>query len=98
MIALTPEARAQVDALAAFYVEKERPQAVRNLAHALAEAALIILNAPDRGLVAPGPYPELAVYGLLWLKRGRYWVAYDPVGPIIAGVFFEKDDIPNRVR
>ena len=81
-----------------FYIERGRPQAVRNLGHALAEASLIIPNVPERGLSAPRPYPELSASALLWLKRGRYWIAYDPVGPIIAGIFFETDDIPNRLR
>ena len=97
MISLTPEASAQLDALADFYVSKMRPEALRNLGHALAEASLMILNAPERGVPAPGPYPELAAFGLSWIKRGRYWVAYDPSVPTIAGVFFETDDIPNRV-
>jgi len=97
LIRLTPEASAQVEALERFYIEKGRPQALRNLGHALAEASLIIANAPERGLPAPRPYPDLAVLGLSWLKRGRYWIAYDPTVPIIAGVFFETDDIPNRV-
>ncbi len=96
MIALTSEASAQLDALERFYVERERPQALRNLGYALAEASLFILNAQYRGLPAPGPYPELAALGLQWLKRGRYWVAYSPDEPIIAGVFFETDDIPGR--
>lgn len=98
MITLTPEASAQVEAFERFYVETQRPQALRNFGHALAEASLIILNAPERGLPAPRPYPELSALGFSWLKRGRYWIAYDPVGPVIAGVFFETDDIPNRVR
>ena len=97
MIALTPEASAQVDAFERFYIEKGRPQALRNLGHALAEASLIIANAPERGLPAPRPYPGLATLGLSWLKRGRYWIAYDPAVPVIAGVFFETDDIPNRL-
>jgi hypothetical protein len=97
LIALTPEASAQVEALERFYIDKQRPQALRNLGHALAEASLIITNAPSRGLPAPRPYPDLAALGLSWLKRGRDWIAYDPTVPIIAGVFFETDDIPNRV-
>lgn len=96
MIALTPEASAQIEALERFYIAKERPQALRNLGYALAETSLIIQNAPERGVPAPGPYPELALFELRWLKCGRYWVAYDPAGPIIAGVFYETDDIPNR--
>ncbi len=98
MIALTPEASAQVDALEHFYIDEQRPQALRNLGHALAEASLIITNAPERGIAAPRPYPALSELGFSWLKRGRYWIAYDPNIPIIAGVFFETDDIPNRLR
>lgn len=97
MISLTPEASAQVAALERFYIDRQHPQALRNLAHALAEAGLIIANAPGRGMPAPRPYPELAVLGFLWLLRGRYWIAYDPTVPIIAGVFFDTDDIPNRL-
>ncbi len=97
MIALTPEAARQVEALERFYADRQRAQALRNLGHALAEASLIIVNAPERGLPAPRPYPALASLGLSWLKRGRYWIAYDPAVPVIAGVFFETDDIPGRV-
>ena len=96
MIALTPEAAAQVDALGRYYVEKQRPQALRNLGYALAEASLFILNAPERGMAAPRPYPELAGLALSWIKRGRYWIAYDQAGPTIVGVFFETDNIPGR--
>ena len=101
MIAVSPEASAQIAALELFYVEKGRSQALRNLAHALAEASLIITNAPESGSAAPLPYPELAAFGLSWLKRGRCWIAFavaGPDGPRIAGVFFESDDIPNRMR
>jgi hypothetical protein len=66
------------------------------LEHALAEASLLIANAPERGLPPPRPYPALAALGLSWRKRGRYWVAHDPSIPIIAGIFSETDDIPNR--
>jgi plasmid stabilization system protein ParE len=97
LISLTPEAARQVEALERFYTERQRAQALRNLGHALAEASLIIVNAPERGLPAPRPYPELASLGFAWLKRGRYWVAYDPVAIVIAGVFFETDDIPARI-
>jgi len=98
VISLSPEARAQFDALQSFYVKKHRPQALRNFAHALAEASLIISNAPSTGLPFPRPYPDLFSLGLSWIKRGRYWFAYDPDGPVIAGIFFDTDDIPARVR
>ena len=65
MIALTPEARAQLEEFERYYVERQRPQALRNLAYALAEASLVILNAPKRGLASPRPYPELASLELL---------------------------------
>lgn len=97
MITLTPEAATQVAALERFYIDRQRATALRNLGHALAEASVIILNAPERGMPAPRPYPELDVFGFLWIKRGRYWIAYDARLPIIAGVYFETDDIPNRV-
>jgi plasmid stabilization system protein ParE len=97
LIALTPEAARQVEALERFFADRQRPQALRNLGHALAEASLIIANAPERGLPAPRPYPDLAALGLSWLKRGRYWIAYDPAALVIAGVFFETDDIPGRI-
>lgn len=98
MIALTPEASARLEARDRFTIEKRQPQAIRNLGHALAEASLIILNAPERGIRAPRPCPELAALAFLRLKRGRYRIAYDRAAPVIAGVFFETDDIPNRLR
>jgi len=97
VIALTPEAAAQLEALEQFYIKSQRPQALRNLAYAVAEASLIILNAPERGAAAPRPYPYLADLGFRWLKRGRYWIAYRAEGPVIVGVFFETDDIPGRI-
>jgi hypothetical protein len=97
LIALTPEAGRPVEAPIHFSAERQRPQALRNLAHAHAEASLIVANAPERGLPAPRPYPELAALGLSWLKRGRYCIAYDPAASVIAGVFFETDDITGRL-
>lgn len=58
---------------------------------------MVIANDPEWGLPAPRPYPGLAALGLSWMKRGRYRNAYDPAVPAIAGVFFETDDIPNRL-
>lgn len=98
MIHLTPEAIGHLETFEHFYAARHRTQALRNLGRALAVASLIILNAPDRGLPAPRPYPGLADLGLRWLKQGRYWIAYDPDGPVIAGIYFDTDDIPSRVR
>jgi hypothetical protein len=63
LIALTPEAAAQIDALERFTVEKARPRALRNLGHALTEAGLVVANAPERGLWEPQPYPSLVAFG-----------------------------------
>jgi plasmid stabilization system protein ParE len=96
LIGLTAEAQAQLDAFETYYSKQNRPDALRNLAHALAEASLVILNAPHRGVPAPRPYPGLARLGLFWLKRGRYWIAYDARATIIAGIFYDSADIPGR--
>jgi len=75
-----------------------RPEAIRNLAYALAEASDLIERQPEGGLPAPRPYPQLAKPGRLWLHVRRYWVAYDLVTPIrIVGVFFDAANIPKRV-
>lgn len=69
VIALTPEASAHLDEFERYYIEQQRPQVVRNLSHFLAEASLVILNAPRRGLPAlparvatrpPGEKTEIA--------------------------------------
>ena len=53
---------------------------------------------PNAGYRRDGPVPIAAGVRLSWLKRGRHWIAYDPNIPIIAGLFFETDDIPNGLR
>jgi len=57
----------------------------------------IVAN-PAAGLAAPRPYPQLAYPGRLWIKAGRYWIAYrmTPV-PVIVAVFHETADIPGRL-
>ena len=49
MISLSAEASAQVLALDRYYTEKQRPQALRNLAHALAEVSLIVATVAYNG-------------------------------------------------
>ena len=76
MIAFTPEAAQQVRDLRAYYEERERTAAIRSLATALDAAWRKIKANPAIGLVAPRPYPDLAMPGRAWVKAGRYWVAY----------------------
>jgi plasmid stabilization system protein ParE len=68
---------------------------------AIAQAADRITRAPGKGLLAPRPYPSLARVrpGWPWLKPGSYWFAYvlRNEGAIVAGVFHESADIPNRL-
>ena len=99
MIALSPEAESQLDDLLVHYEQRERPEAIRNLIGSLEQAAARIERAPDAGLHAPRPYPSLASLGLRWIKEGAYWFAYADTagGLVIAGVFYESADIPNRL-
>lgn len=97
MIELTPRAERQVRELGAAYVERERPEAVRNLVAAVAEAARLIEHSPTAGLPAPRPYPALARPGQAWVKVGPYWVRYSTRTPLaITGVYYETADIPHR--
>lgn len=98
MITLTPEASTRLKALERFYIEIEWPQALRNLDYALANASLVVVNAPQGGPSPPRPHPELSTPGFSLLKRGRYCIAYDPARPIIAGVFLDTDRLLTRLR
>jgi plasmid stabilization system protein ParE len=98
LIALTPEARQHVRALRAYYEEHERPEATRALRNALTTAWDKITTSPAAGLSAPRPYPQLARPGRVWLKSGRYWIAYQTVPvPVIVAVYFETANIPGRL-
>lgn len=98
MIALSPEAEAQVDRLIAYYEDRQRRQAAVNLLRALERAKERIGAAPEAGLPAPRPYPSLARHGRRWIIGGRYWISYSLTSPpVISGVFFVTADIPTRV-
>ena len=92
------EAAARVEALQRHYRVRNRLEAVRNLAAALAEAEARIERDLGAGLSAPRPYPDLARPDRAWTKAGRYWIAYGTTRPpVILGVFHEAADIPGRV-
>ena len=98
MIALSPEAEAQLDALIAHYEALGRVEASINLLNALERARVRISEAPEAGLPAPRPYPSLAKAGRRWIVEGAYWISYSlTTPPVISGVFYAMADIPNRL-
>ena len=97
MIELTPEAEQQLDELRRHFEGLGRLEALRNLRIALNEGSERIARAPGIGLPAPRPYPGLTSPGRLWLKAGRYWIAYRSVPRLaIVAVFYDTADIPGR--
>jgi plasmid stabilization system protein ParE len=98
MIALSPEAEAQLDALIAYYEALGRVEASINLLNALESAKARIAQRPEAGLPAPRPYPSLAKTGRRWIIEGAYWISYSlTTPPVISGVFYAMADIPNRL-
>ena len=97
MIGFTARAARQFRELREYYEDRERPEALPGLISAVREASRKIEENPQAGLAAPRPYPHLAKADRLWIKQGRYWVAYDSGTPVIVGVFFETADIPRRL-
>ena len=72
MIALSPEAESQLDALIAHYEAMGRVEASINLLNALERAQARIAETPEAGLSAPRPYPALAKAGRRWIIEGNY--------------------------
>jgi plasmid stabilization system protein ParE len=98
MIALSPEAEAQFDALIAHYEALGRIEASINLLNALERAKARISETPEAGLPAPRPYPSLAKAGRRRIFEGTYWISYSlTTPPVICGVFYAMADIPNRL-
>lgn len=97
MIRYSAEAIDQIDAFRLHYVAKARIEAALALDRALERAEQVIGLQPSAGLLAPRPYPSLARAGRLWVKAGRYWIAYKLDNPpVILGVFYDAADIPGR--
>lgn len=98
VVSLSPEADRHVADLEQHYEALDRLAAVRNLLRAVERAKHRIARDPEAGLPAPRPYPKLRRPGRLWIKEGRYWIAYNTTRPpVISGVFFETVDIPGWV-
>jgi plasmid stabilization system protein ParE len=98
LIAYSPQALRQVQALRQYYEDRDRFEAVATMLAALEEAESKIERSPADGLPAPRPYPWLARRGWAWAKAGRYWVGYRRQPRlIIVAVFFETANIPARL-
>lgn len=89
MIALSPEAEAQLDALIAHDEALGRVEASINLLNALERAKARISERPEAGLHAPRPYPSLAKAGRRRIIEGACWISYSATAPpVISGVFY----------
>jgi plasmid stabilization system protein ParE len=98
LIAYTRRALRQIEDLREHYDGLGRYDATDAFEAALEEAERKIAADPAAGLPAPRPYPQLARPGRLWVKAGRYWIAYRPgPHPTITAAFFETANIPGRL-
>ena len=99
MIQLSAAAEAALDDLTRHYETLGRDQAIDRLIDAVSTACDRYER--KRGLFydSPRPYPGLADLGLRWTKQGSYWFAFEKTasGPVVAGIFHEAADIPNRL-
>ena len=74
VIALSPEASEQIDALERFYIENDARRRSAILATRWRkEASLVILHAPERGQPFPRPYP----------RTGVRWPGMDQTGSVL---------------
>jgi plasmid stabilization system protein ParE len=97
LIGLTARAERQFRELREHYEDLGPPEATRGLIAALEEASRRIEKNLRVGLAAPRAYPHLARPDRLWIKAGRYWIAYEPATPVVVGVFYETANIPGRL-
>lgn len=99
MIALSAAAEAAMDALTEHYAALGRDRAIDRLIECVETACARYEARRGRFLDAPRPYPKLADLGFRWTKDGSYWVAFQETGagPVVAGIFYETADIPNRL-
>ncbi len=98
MIGLSPEAELQLDRLRRHYEALGRLEAAENLFRSLDRASHRILQSPGSGVASPRPYPSARRLGFLWIKEGRYWIAYTTERvPMIVGVFYDTANIPGRL-
>ena len=99
MIRLSAAAEAQLFALTDHYAERGRDGAIDLLTIRIQAACARYVAGLGLFYAAPRPYPGLAGLGFRWTKEGPYWIAFQTTdtGPVVAGVFHEAADIPNRL-
>ena len=99
MIPLSSAAESALAALADHYALLGRDRAIDRLVASIEAACTRFERERGRFYDAPRPYPGLAEFGLRSTKEGPYWVAFADTheGPVVAGVFHEGADIPNRI-
>lgn len=99
MIPLSAAAEAALGALTRHYEALGRDRAIDRLAVSVETAC--DRYEKKRGLFfeSPRPYPTLAGMGFRWTKEASYWIAFEETGsgPVVAGIFHEAADIPNRL-
>jgi plasmid stabilization system protein ParE len=94
----THKAASHVEALAAHYLHKKRPEAIKNLFAILRDASAAIVAGAATVYPTPRPYPELLEVGRFWVHFPPYWIAFrNRKGPIISAVLYDTSDIPSRL-
>lgn len=98
MIGFSTLARQHISAFDRYYWNHGRPEAFDNLVDAVSNVMEMINRDPDVGLPALRPYPTATRRGWLWVKSGRYWVAYRRYPTrVITAVFHDTANIPGRL-
>ncbi len=99
MIPLSAAAEAEPDALTSYYETLGRDRAIDRLV----EAGGTACDRYDRrrGLFydSPRPLPGACRYGSSLDEGGTLWIPFEETtaGPVVAGIFHESADIPNRL-
>ncbi len=99
MIPLSSAAESALAALTNHYALLGRDRAIDRLVASIEAACERFERERGQFYDSPRPYPGLAELGLRWTKEGPYWIAFAVTreGPIVAGVFHDGADIPNRI-
>jgi hypothetical protein len=81
------------------FLRKERYDAYRRLAAAIAEAVARIEADPMTGAPFPRPYPAMARWNFRWIKVHRYWFSWSTRKgyPVITNILYDQSQIDRRV-